>query len=255
MNVRTGRIVLLWLAVIFLGGMLLLALTGNAEARRDLPAQVAAWGTIGLLAFAGWWFKVRPRRDLHRDQAHRLGLKSAPGDPLGFLERRFALLGEVATAKDVENTSWGTWRGIEVTVLDYWYARSSDPQRNDYRYFTCSATPAPATWPNLSIVPEGLAGRLAASIGDRGLEFELERFNRAFEVRSSDPRFAHSLIDARMMSWLLELPPDTGFEVRDGTLLCRTPRRSDGDVGWALETMAAFMNQIPSVIGSLSDDD
>ena len=76
-------------------------------------------------------------------------------------------------------------------------------------------------------MPEGFAGRLAASMGGRGIEFELESFNRAFEVRSDDPRFAHALIDARMMSWLQELPPDTGFEIFDGTLLSRTPRRPD----------------------------
>jgi hypothetical protein len=251
-KVRTSRMLLLWLAVVFLGGTLVLALTGDAEARHELPAQAAAWGTIGLIVFAGWWFKVRPRRELHQDQARALGFRSAPGDPLGYLDRSFALLGHAAGAKDIENTSWGTWRGMEVVVIDYWFARSSDPSRNDYRYFTCAATPVPAVWPNLSIVPEGFAGRLAASMGSRGIEFELESFNRAFEVRCDDPRFAHALIDARMMSWLEALPPDTGFEMSDGTLLTRTPRRPDRDVQWVLETMATFLDRIPPVIGSLS---
>jgi hypothetical protein len=242
---------LLWLAIVFLGGMLVLALTGDAEARRELPAQVAAWSTIGLVVFAGWWFTVRPRRELHQEQARWLGLRSAPGDHLGYFDRSFALLGHAAGAKDIENTSWGTWRGIDVVVIDYWFARSSDPNRKDYRYFTCASTAVPEGWPNLSIVPEGFAGRLAASLGSRGIEFELESFNRAFEVRSDDPRFAHALIDATMMRWLEALPPDTGFEIADGTLLCRTPRRSDGDVSWALETMATFLDRIPPVVDSL----
>ncbi|HET9250270.1 MAG TPA: hypothetical protein VFP13_10090, partial [Actinomycetota bacterium] len=84
MKVGTSRIVLLVLGTVFLGGMVLLALTGNAEARRELPAQTAAWATIGLIVFAGWWFKVRPRRELHQEQARWLGLRSAPGDPLGY---------------------------------------------------------------------------------------------------------------------------------------------------------------------------
>lgn len=251
MKVRTSRMLLLWLAVVFLGGMLILALSGDAEARRELPAQVAVWGTIGLVVFAGWWFKVRPRRELHQEQARWLGLRSQPGDPLGFFERPFALLGHAAGAKDVENTSWGTWRGMEVVVIDYWFARSSDPSRNDYRYFTCAATSVPEAWPNLSIVPEGFASRLAASLGGRGIEFELESFNRAFEVRCDDPRFAHALIDGRMMTWLEALPPDTGFEISDGKLLCRTPRRPDGDVERALETMGTFLDRIPPVFASL----
>jgi len=251
MRVRTSKTILLWLAGVFLGGMLLLALAGDAEAKRELPAQVAAWSTIGLILFAGYWFKVRPRRELHQEQARWLRLRSAPGDPLGYFERPFALLGHAATAKDIENTSWGTWRGMEVVVIDYWFARSSDPSRNDYRYYTCAATPVPAVWPNLSIVPEDLGSRLATSAGRRDIEFELESFNRAFQVRSDDPRFAHALVDARMIGWLQELPPETGFEILDGTLLCRTPRQLDGDVSWALETMATFLERVPPVIESL----
>ncbi|MGH2640840.1 MAG: hypothetical protein ACRDGO_03980 [Actinomycetota bacterium] len=255
MRVRTSRRLLLGLGVVFLGGMLLLALTGDAEARRELPAQVAAWGAIGLIVFAGWWFKVRPRRELHQEQARWLHLQSAPGDRFGYFQRQFALLGQVAGAKDIENTSWGTWRGMEVVVIDYWFARSSDPNRNDYRSFTCATTSVPDAWPNLSIVPEGFAGRLAASMGSRGIEFELESFNRAFEVRCDDPRFAHALIDGRMMTWLEALPPDTGFEISDGTLVCRTPRRPDADVEWALETMRTFLDRIPPVFSSFFGSD
>jgi hypothetical protein len=250
-RVRTSRTILLWLALVFLGGMVLLALGGDEVARRELPAQVATWAFIGLFFFLGWWFKVKPRRDLHQAQARSLGLRSAPGDPLRYFERPFALLGHAATAKDIENTSWGTWRGMEIVVIDYWFARSSDPSRSDHRYFTCAATPVPVGWPNLSIVPEGFGSRLASSMGGRGIEFELESFDRAFEVRSGDPRFAHALVDARMMSWLQELPPDTGFEILDGTLLCRTRRRPDRDVTWALETMATFLDRVPPVIESL----
>jgi hypothetical protein len=249
-KVRTSRTILLWLAVVFLGGMALLALTGDAEARRELPAQVAAWGTVGAVLFAGWWFRVRPRRELHQDQSRSLRLRSAPGDVFGFLDRPFALLEERATAKDVENTSWGTWRGMEVTVFDYWFARSSDPSRNDYEYFTCAATPVPADWPDLAILPERGPLRLPDASGRR-VAFELEEFNRAFDVRADDPRFANALVDARMMEWLLGLPPGTGFELMVGTLLSRTPRRSLDDVASTLETMAAFLERIPPVVASL----
>jgi hypothetical protein len=37
----------------------------------------------------------------------------------------------------------------------------------------------------------------------------------------------------------------------DGTLLCRTPRRLDRDVTWALETMTTFLDRLPPVIRSL----
>ncbi|HET9671724.1 MAG TPA: hypothetical protein VFQ40_02610 [Actinomycetota bacterium] len=251
MKVSTSRRLLLALAGVFLGGILLLALAGDAEARRELPAQLAAWGTIGAIVFAGYWFKVRPRRDLHRAEAAELRLASTPGDPFGMLDRGFALLGQVATAKDVENTSWGTWRGLDVMVFDYWFARSSDPQLADHEFFTCAATSAPAAWPDLAVIPRSPYGRLAHALGLRAVELELERFNRAFEVRSADPRFATAFLDARMMDWLLALPVGTGFELRGATLLAVVPRPTFADVPFALETMLAFLHRVPAVIGSL----
>ena len=251
MRVGTSRKILIVLACVFLGEMVLLALSGDRLARRELPAQLAAWTTIGLIFFAGWWFKVRPRRELHQGEARSLSLRSAPGDVFGFLDRPFALLREAATAKDVENTSWGTWRGLDVTVFDYWLARSSDPSKDDYEYFTCAATPVPADWPDLSIVPSRGPGWVADVIHGEPIGFELERFNRAFDVRCVDGRFAHALIDARMIDWLLGLPEGTGFELSDGTLLARFPRPTWDDLTASLETMGAFLDRIPPVVASI----
>lgn len=251
MKAGTSRRILLWLAVVFLGGMLALALAGDREARRQLPAQAAVWATIGGIFLAGYWFKVKPRRDLHRAEAAELRLTSAPGDPLRLLDRGFTLLGQVASAKDVENTSWGTWRGLEVVVFDYWFARSSDPQRSDHEYFTCATTATPASWPNLAIVPRSAFGHVAHALGLRGVEVELERFNRSFDVRSADPRFAGALLDGSMIEWLLGLPAGTGFEIRVGTLLTIVPRSSWSDVPYALATMQAFRERIPGVVRSL----
>jgi hypothetical protein len=250
MKVGTSRIVLFVIGAVFLGGMLLLAVSGNESARRELPAQVVAWGTVAAVVFAGYWFRVRPRRELHQDEARSLRLRSAPGDPLHFFDRGFALLAHVGGGRDIDNTSWGTWRGMDVVVIDYWFAPSGADSPSETRAYTCAATTVPAEWPNLSIVPGGLGAALVGSV-HRDIEFEVESFNRAFEVRSTDRRFAHALIDGRMIAWLEGLPPDTGFELLGGTLLCRTPRVPDRDLTWALETMAEFLGRVPPVIRSL----
>jgi hypothetical protein len=213
-KVRTSRTILLWLAVVFLGGVVVLAVTGDAE-------------------------------------ASGLRLTTAPGDPLRMLDRGFALLGGLATAKDVENTSWGTWRGLDVVVFDYWFARSSDPSIDDRRTFTCASTSVPDAWPDLAIAPRDVFGTIAHALGLRGVEFELERFNRAFEVRSADPRFASALIDAAMIDRLLGLPPGTGFEIHGSTLLAISPRPTFDDLTFALQTLQAFRDRIPPVVASL----
>lgn len=251
MRAGTAKKVLIVLGSIFLGWLLLTAIAGDEAARRELPAQLAAWGTIGLLFWAGWWFKVRPRRALHQGEARTLGFASAQGDPLGFLDRRFAFLRIPAGVREIENTSWGSWRGMHVAVFDYWFARSSDPSRDDYEYYTCATATVPPDWPGLAVFPERLGSRLGELVGVRDVAMELEDFNRSFEVRTTDRRFAVALLDARMMGWLLGLPAGSGFEIAAGTLLFHTPRRLDRDLEGALETMAMFLDRIPSVIRSL----
>ena len=63
---------------------------------------------------------------------------SEPGDPLGFFGRGFALLAHVGGAKDIENTSRGTWRGLDVNFrtppqrpewLDRWFGGPKKPRR------------------------------------------------------------------------------------------------------------------------------
>jgi hypothetical protein len=254
MKAGTARTIALVLAAVFLGGLLLLSLMGDDEARRALPSQLAVWATIGALFFAGYWFRVRPRRDLHRAEAAALRLRSASGDPFGVLDRGFVLLGQFATAKDVENTSWGTWRGRDVVVFDYWFARSSDPQRADHQHFACATTTIPSTWPDLAIVPRRVLGRLEDALGPRALRFELERFNRTFDVSSADPHFASALIDAAMIEWLLGFPEGTGFELRRSTALAMIPHPTLDHVPRVLETLDDFLRRVPRVVASLYPD-
>lgn len=251
MRFTTGTTLLIVLATVFLGGIALLALAGDAEARRELPAQLAVWATIAAIFFAGWWFRVRPRRDLHRAEAKTLRLTSAPGDALGFLDRPFLLGHVLASVRDVESTSWGTWRGRDVAVVEYWFARSSDPSRDDYEYFTCVLVGAPLPWPRLAVLPERVEHRVVDAIEGRDVDLELEAFNRTFEVRAEDRRFATVLLDARMMEWLLSLPAGSGFEIMDGTLLFHVPRRLDRNIGGALEATQSFLERVPPVVASL----
>ena len=255
MRFSTGKTLLIVLAAIFLGGMVVLAVGGDSEARRELPAQFAAWGTVALVLFAGWWFRVRPRRELHRAEAQALRLTSAPGDAMGFLDRPFLLAHVPASVRDVESTSWGTWRGRDVAVVEYWFARSSDPSRQDHEYYTCVLVPAPAEWPRLAVLPERLESRVLDAVASRDVQLELEAFNRTFEVRAEDRRFASALLDARMMDWLLSLPAGSGFEIRDRTLLFHVPRRLDSNIGGALETTQSFLDRVPSVVSSLYGSD
>lgn len=84
----------------------------------------------------------------------------------------------------------------------------------------------------------------------RDIHTESERFDRRFEVRSPDRRFALAFVDARMMRWLLEQPPGVGFEILDGWLMVFRPRTTTSldDLGRTVELYDGFRERIPGVV-------
>jgi hypothetical protein len=148
---------------------------------------------------------------------------------------------------------YGTWRGLEVKLFDYWYARSSDSSIDDTERFTCLMISLGTSWPSLLIEPETAAARLAGRVTLKEIEFESEAFNRAFTVRGDDPRFASAFVDGRMLRWLLELPKGRwGFQIAGDALLCyRTPAVLPWELLGVLQTGSAFIDRTPSVVSSL----
>jgi hypothetical protein len=94
------------------------------------------------------------------------------------------------------------------------------------------------------------------SVGLNDVDLESERFNRAFEVRTSDRRFASALLDARMIGWLLLQPPGVGFEVVAGRLMVFEPREAPSvdDLDRALRRFDGLLAQVPAVLSSLFPD-
>jgi hypothetical protein len=253
-TVRASTATRILIGVIALMGIsaLLGIVRGGSEAREAVGGFLFVAVVIGGALWLGHRYRVAPRRGSFRDQAEAAGLRAGSGDPLGLLELPFALLGRAVSVREIENTATGTRDGASVVVADYWFSPSAAPERDDVRRYTCVLTNAPGWWPDLSVVPEGLASRLRSSLGLPDVELESEEFNRRFEVRASDRRFASALLDARMMTWLLEQVPGAGFEVRSARLLVFRPRptASLDDVARALEMSDAFADRIPRVVRS-----
>lgn len=241
----------LWLIVGLLG---LSALT--AIVRGDPQGRELFGGFVFVAAVFGgmWWlsqkYRVGPRRESFEDQARRAGLRAEAGDPFRLLDAPFALFGRAASVRDIENTANGIRGGERVVIADYWYAPSSDPQRDDYRRYTCVLTETPPWWTDVSVMPKGLADVLRSMVPLSDLRTESEEFNRRFDVRAADRRFANALLDQRMMAWLLEQAPDSGFEIVDGRLMVFRARvtASLDDVARALELADGFSQRVPSVV-------
>ena len=229
--------------------------SGDPRARDLLAQLLVVLLAGGGLAWAAYRFRIQPRRASFIGQASDAGLRAEAGDPMGVLDQPFRLFRRAASARDLENTAWGRRHGRDVVVADYWDAPGSDPSREDYRRVVCVIDGPRPGWPDLSVMPSSSAS-IAGAVGSDEVDTESERFNRAFEVRTADRRFATTMLDARMMEWLLLQGPGVGFEITAGRLMVFGPRSTSSldDVDRALRRFDSFHEHVPAVVSSSFPD-
>ncbi len=212
---------------------------------------------FGLIALGGvylsFYFRSKRRQELAA-LALQLGLEFSAEDPFGCLGYPFALLSR-GDGRGVENVMWGLWQGIPVREFDYWYYEESTDSRGHrsktYHRFSCAVTEIDASCSHLTLDRENLFTALADRIGLRDIEFESEAFNRAFNVKSADRKFANDLLDARMMDWLLRTDADFRFEVAGRWALASSKKRRPQDLIPLLGTLRQFRDHVPRVVYEL----
>jgi hypothetical protein len=215
---------------------------------------VAVIALIGVGIWFGYYLKKK-RREALALAARQLGLDYSPSDPFGLLALPFALLTK-GDGRGTENVLWGTWQDIDIKEFDYWfYVETTDGKGNrsrSYHYFSCAVCEIPATCAHLTIEREGFFTRLADHLGFHDIEFESEDFNRAFQVKCKDRKFANDVVDARMMQWLLSKSERRwAFELSGPYLMCYTRRLKPLELVPLLGTMLEFKQSMPRVVWSL----
>ena len=223
-----------------------IAIAGSSEDRRTVLGVAAAAGVVALLFWVRRVLVTDPRRRAMEAEGRRLGLAFSAGDREGIGALPFDLLARPATVREIDNVLRGTWNGVGVVVFEH--RRAND--ETEWRY-SCVMMPVPAGWSSLLVKPETGLTRVARDVGLHDIELEWEEFNRAFEVRSSDRRFATAVLDARMMEWVLGLSPRYGFEIRSGRLLAWTTQVQPWHIEEVLRTALTFRKQVPSAVHSL----
>jgi hypothetical protein len=151
---------------------------------------------------------AKKRREALANLAARLGLNFNPSND-SLLAQRFGFLNKLAQGSNryAFNVLSGQYRGQEVLVFDYHYeTQSSDGKgrttTTDY-YFSFFILNLPASFPELTIVREGLLSKIAQAFGYADIDFESAEFSKAFCVRSKDKKFAYDVCNAQMIEYLL----------------------------------------------------
>jgi len=185
--------------------------------------------------------------------AAKLGLQFSAEDMLGTVNLPFGLFGK-GDGRGVENVMCGAVDGVDVRLFDYWYydetRDSKGVSSGSYKRFTCAISEIPADCPHLSVRREGVFSHLADHLGMADIAFESDDFNREFEVRCSDQKFAFSLVDGRMMEWLMQAATAAQFETGGPMVFVATGKLDPS--GWPslLAWQRQFREHVPEVVYS-----
>jgi hypothetical protein len=208
---------------------------------------------VGVAVYVAYYLQRKRRQEL-AVVAKQLGLTYAEDDTFGALSLPFALFRR-GDGRGTENLLEGTWQAMPVREFDYWYyEETTDSQGHrskSYSRFSCAVTEVAADLPPLSAARENVLTRIADSVGLDDIAFELEDFNRAFNVKSKDARFANDLVDQRMMRWLMGSDRGVAFETSGTWLLVSSRRRPPRDLEALLGTLRGFRDAIPRVVYDL----
>jgi len=215
-----------------------------------LVVGVALMGGILYLSYVA----KKKRRMGFATMAQQLGMSYSEEDVLGLLGQPFLLFSK-GDGRGIENVIWGTWQGLEVSAFDYWYYdESTDGKGNrskTYYRFDCAIVPVEAACPPLQLERENILSKIAGALSFHDIQFEDEAFNKAFNVRSPEPKFANDMIDARMMNWLMLHGEPFGFETAGNRVLVAGKKCEPTELLQVIGTAKGFVEQIPRVVYSL----
>lgn len=196
---------------------------------------------------------AKRRREEMAALAARLGLSFNP-DKDYSLASRFGFLDKLAQGSNryAFNVLSGEYQQNPVLLFDYHYeTHSTDSkghQQTHHHYFSFFVLLLPRSFPELTIVREGMFSKLAQAFGYDDIDFESAEFSRTFCVRSKDKRFAYDVCNGQMMDYLLA-NRDLNLEIEDRALaLAFATRLSTAAIESNLNRLLEIRSRLPDYL-------
>lgn len=186
--------------------------------------------------------------------ARRLGLRYSADDPFELDRLPFELLRTGGAAK-VTNVAWGDVHGLPVTAFEYRRLSRETMDKGEIPWaFSCVMTTLAIVAPQLKIERQSEeAYQLGRAIGAaERVRTESNEFERAFQIRCDDRRFALALLDPAVMGWLLDTPGTWSFELFGNRMLCFSPLRPLAEWESLITSLRDLRDRIPSVVWSVA---
>jgi len=214
---------------------------------------------IGWLVIAGIGGILATLRAKRRQEiatiATRAGLQFAQADPFECTRVNFSLFRK-GDGRDAENVMWrDADDGHVYRAFDFAYYEEHKDQygrvTKTYHRSSCAMALVGSSWPDISIVREGIVDKVLNAVGDGDIDFESEEFNRTFAVRCADRRFAQALIDPQMLEFLVSTKGELNFELKGRWLLVWSSPVAPRLMPGLLRMAEQFVQHIPPVVWEL----
>jgi len=124
-------------------------------------------------------------------------------DAYRFAEREEFPLFKQGHDRSVDYLIEGKSHGKQILLFDYSYKTGSGKSETTHG-LTALMIQTPVYGCGLTVRPENFFDRLAAFVGFDDINFEFEEFNRAFQVKCNDKKFAYDVFHNKMMEFLME---------------------------------------------------
>jgi hypothetical protein len=177
-------------------------------------APLLPWlfGAVFVALLVGGFVLERKRRERLMRFAMMRGWQYAAEDPSLVTRWDGAPFGR-GDRRRARNVLTGQEAGRPFTAFDYSFETHSTDSKGrrtttTHRFGVC-AVPLPVGLRTVEVMPEGVFSRMASAVGlTADIDLESEDFNRAFRVRSDDPKLASDVLSPRTMQYLLAARPE-----------------------------------------------
>jgi len=211
---------------------------------------------FGALVVAGIIYGIlaaKKRREELAALAARLGMNFNPEKDRA-LASQFGFLDKLAQGSNryAFNVLSGRYRQQDVLAFDYHYETHSTDSKGRHQthhhHFSFFILILPRSFPELTIVREGVFSKIAQAFGYDDIDFESAEFSRTFCVRSKDKRFAYDVCHAQMMEYLLA-NRDLSIEIEGRALaLAFGARLSAEQIEFNLQRMLEIRSRLPEYL-------